>query len=134
MTTTNLSLLTENLIFGARTVDEAKAIILTAEDIGVDKRRETGTADLIGLIRGHFPAIGPDSAVLDYGLDVRDMVAGARVCNLGDGDVLGNIPSAILTNANDPSERPENGTIRDRPAGSTVRGQEALARQWPLSG
>lgn len=72
-------------VFRVRNIDEAKAIILTAEDIGVDKRWETETPYLIGLIREHFPAIDANSTVLDYGCGIgrlsRELIAqiGCRV-------------------------------------------------------
>ncbi len=63
-------------IFRVRTIDEAKAIILTAEDAGVDKRWETETPYLIGLIRQHFPGFDANSFVVDYGCGIARLSRG----------------------------------------------------------
>jgi SAM-dependent methyltransferase len=72
-------------IFRVRTIDEAKAIILTAEDMGVEHRWATETPYLISLIREQFPSLGANSMVIDYGCGIgrlsRELIAqtGCRV-------------------------------------------------------
>jgi 2-polyprenyl-3-methyl-5-hydroxy-6-metoxy-1,4-benzoquinol methylase len=75
-------------VFRVRSIDEAKAIILTAEDIGVEQRWQTETPYLISLIREQFPSLDANSTVIDYGCGIgrlsRELIAqtGCRVVGI----------------------------------------------------
>jgi SAM-dependent methyltransferase len=56
-------------IFNVRTIAEAKRIILTAEDVGTEKRWQAETPYLMGLIRENLK-LDCNSLVIDYGCGI----------------------------------------------------------------